>query len=67
MKNKIIPIMIICGALSSCDNPLEIVQDNKLTASNMWKTSVHVTTSANAIYSDIRENFIQDDISMLHW
>ena len=59
--------MIICGVLSSCDNPLDIVQDNKLTASNMWKTSVHVTTSANAIYSDIRENFIQDDISMLHW
>ena len=50
MKNKIIPIMIICGVLSSCDNPLDIVQDNKLTASNMWKTSVHVTTSATCCW-----------------
>jgi len=68
MKNTIIYSLIAtCCVMASCDNPLDIVQDNKLTASNMWKTSVHVTTSTNAIYADIRENFVQDDVSMLHW
>lgn len=67
MKNTIFSSILICCVLASCDNPLDIVQDNKLTASNMWKTSVHVTTSTNAIYADIRENFVQDDVSMLHW
>ena len=66
MRNKISTIMLTCCVLASC-NSLDIIQDNRLTASNMWKTSVHVTTSTNAIYSDIRENFVQDDISMLHW
>ena len=67
MKNAISSIMLACCIIASCGHPLDIVQDNRLTASNMWKTSVHVTTSANAIYADIRENFVQDDISMLHW
>lgn len=67
MRNIIYVTAAACCILASCSHPLDIIQNNRLTASNMWKTSVHVTSSANAIYADIRENFVQDDISMLHW
>ncbi len=57
---------ILSGAVS-CHGSLDIVQDNRLTASNMWKTSTQVKSSANTIYDLIRTNFSQDYISMLHW
>ncbi|MCM1502454.1 MAG: RagB/SusD family nutrient uptake outer membrane protein [Bacteroidales bacterium] len=54
-------------AVSSCHGDLDIVQNNRLTASNMWKTSAHVETSTNEIYAKMRKNFVQDNISLMHW
>ena len=51
----------------SCHGKLDIVQDNRLTASNMWKTEKHVETSVNDIYAKMRKNFVQDNVSMMHW
>lgn len=55
------------SCLFSCHGNLEIVQDNRLTASNMWKTSTHVETSVNDIYARMRKNFVQDNVSLMHW
>lgn len=60
----------LCAAAliaSSCHGDLDIVQNNRLTASNMWKTSTHVETSANAIYSKLRSNFVNTETSLLYW
>lgn len=51
----------------SCHGDLDIVQDSRLTASNMWKTSTHVEASTNDIYAKMRKNFVQDNVSLLHW
>jgi len=58
---------VVLSGVVSCSGALDIVQDDKLTFSNMWKTSAQVESSTNTIYDDIRLNFIQDDITMLHW
>lgn len=47
----------------SCHGKLDIVQDSRLTASNMWKTEKHVETSVNDIYAKMRKNFVQDNVS----
>ena len=53
--------------LSACHKDLDVVQRDKLTASNMWQNSAQVEAAANAIYADLRANFVQDNISLLHW
>lgn len=61
-------LAVLCTlCLCSCHGKLEIVQDNRLTASNMWKTSTHVETSVNEIYAKMRKNFVQDNVSLMHW
>ena len=57
-----------CAAitLSSC-NALDIRQDNKLSASNMWTSGTQVKGSTYGIYKDIRTTFIQDQSNMFFW
>lgn len=55
------------AGISSCHGKLDIIQNNRLTASNMWKTSTHVETSTNEIYAKLRKNFVQDNVSLMHW
>ena len=53
--------------MASCHGDLDIMQDNKLSVSNMWKTSVQVESSTYGIYAAMRENFNQDQINVLFW
>lgn len=53
--------------MASCHADLDIMQDNKLSVSNMWKSSVQVESSTYGIYSALRENFVQDQINILFW
>lgn len=64
---KIIIFTVLCVSMAACHGSLDIVQRNKLTASNMWKTSTQVESSTNTIYDLLRSNFAQDNISLLHW
>lgn len=50
----------------SCE-PLDITQDNKLSASNMWKDANDVTTATNGIYYRLRSNFVSDRCNMFWW
>lgn len=69
-SNMIIRTMLLLSAasalLSSCD-ALDIMQDNKLSASNMWKTSTDVTQSTYGIYERMRSNFVQNDQNVFYW
>ncbi|MBR5397114.1 MAG: RagB/SusD family nutrient uptake outer membrane protein [Bacteroidales bacterium] len=64
---KLIVVCLSFLALASCHKDLDIVQDDRMTASNMWKTSAHVEGSTVDIYASLRANFAQMDISVLHW
>lgn len=52
MKKIIQKLFILAAALFtvSCNGDLNISQDNKLSASNMWKDANDVTTSTKGIY-----------------
>ena len=52
--------------MSSCDS-LDIMQDNKLSASNMWKDATDVTTSTYGIYYRMRSNFVQNSQNVFYW
>lgn len=43
------------------------MQDNKLSASNMWKTSTQVTQSTYGVYQRMRANFVQDYVNVFYW
>lgn len=60
MKHKSILkyILMISAATSmmSCNGDLDVMQDNKLSASNMWTTSTDVIQSTYGIYERMRSN-----------
>lgn len=53
--------------LSSCDDILDIKQDNKLSASNMWEDANDVVTSTNGIYLRLRNCFVSDYQNVFFW
>lgn len=53
-------------ASASCD-VLDIMQDNRLSASNMWTESSDVLQSTYGIYERMRSNFAQDEINVFYW
>ena len=57
----------IAAGVVSCHGDLDIMQDNKLSVSNMWKTSIQVENSTYGIYSAMRDNFVQDQVNVLTW
>ena len=61
----LLSVVVGCSAIS-CD-VLDIMQDNQLSVSNMWKTSVQVEGSTYGIYSELRANFVQSQINVLYW
>lgn len=61
----LLTVAVGCSALS-CD-VLDIMQDNQLSVSNMWKTSVQVEGSTYGIYSELRANFVQSQINVFYW
>ncbi len=68
MKYRYIIGAILLGmATASCHGDLDIIQDNKLSASNMWKDASDITTSTNGIYERMRANFVQTDCNVFYW
>ena len=57
----------IAAGVVSCHGDLDIMQENKLSVSNMWKTSIQVENSTYGIYSAMRDNFVQDQVNVLTW
>lgn len=51
----------------SCHGDLDIMQDNKLSASNMWKTSEDVTSSTYGIYERMRSCFASNYTNVFYW
>lgn len=64
---KIFFLAALASASAACNGDLDIMQDNKLSASNMWKNSTDVIQSTNGIYERMRSNFIQNDINVFYW
>lgn len=60
----LLPVAAGWAALS-CD-VLDIMQDNKLSVSNMWKTSVQVEGSTYGIYSALRSNFVKNQVNVFY-
>lgn len=69
MKRIIVIISVIASlmALHSCNGQLDIMQDNKMTASNMWRDANDVTTSTKGIYYLLRKNFMNRYTSVFYW
>ncbi len=69
LKNiyKIFVVASVTPVVMACNGDLDIIQDNKLSASNMWKSSTDVLQSTNGIYDRMRSNFIQNDINVFYW
>lgn len=67
--NKLMIALAGCAAFvaTACHGDLDIIQDNQLTASNMWTESSDVTTSAYGIYYLMRANFVQDKVNVFYW
>jgi len=69
MKTYKYIIAVIGSALllASCNSALDIKQDNKLSASNMWEDANDVTTSTRGIYHRLRTNFMNRYTSTFYW
>lgn len=68
MKYKYIIGAILLGvAATSCHGDLDIMQDNRLSASNMWQDASDVTTSTDGIYERMRANFVQAEVNVFYW
>ena len=59
-------VVAVSVSAVSCDM-LDIMQDNKLSVSNMWKTAEQVEGSTYGIYSELRSNFVQSQINVFYW
>ena len=64
---KIFLLAAIAPVTAACNGDLDIMQDNKLSASNMWKSSTDVIQSTYGIYERMRSNFVQNDINIFYW
>ena len=60
-------LVVLLAASVSCHSDLDIIQNDRLSSSNMWKTSEQVEGSTVNIYAQLRGNFVQSDINVLHW
>ena len=64
---KYTAVAAICCTAPSCHGDLDIMQDNKLSASNMWKTSEDVLSSTYGIYERMRSCFVSNYCNMFFW
>lgn len=62
----ILAVATACTLVASC-NALDIIQDNKLSASNMWQDENDVLTSTYGIFYRMRENFVQNYVNVFYW
>ena len=70
MRKILFSIPVLLAAVvsfSSCNGALDITQDNRLTASNMWQDANDVTTSTRGIYYLMRKNFMNRYTSVFYW
>ena len=59
----------IAGAMvaTSCHGDLNIMQDNKLSASNMWQDATDVKQSTYGIYQRMRSCFVSGTCNVFYW
>lgn len=66
--NKIIIALIAAScSLSSCHGDLDIIQDNKLSSSNMWKSESDATSATKGIYVYFRTSLKTVSDTYLCW
>ena len=60
---------VIAGAMvaTSCHGDLNIMQDNKLSASNMWQDATDVKQSTYGIYQRMRSCFVSGTCNVFYW
>lgn len=63
----VLSVFVVSLLAGSCNDALDITQDNKLSASNMWKDAKDVTTSTKGIYYLLRNNFQNRYTSVFYW
>ncbi len=56
-----------CTFATSCHGDLDIMQDNQLSASNMWTDAADVTQSTRGAYLRLRNNFASEYQSAFYW
>lgn len=65
--NSIMAIISATILVSSCEGFLDIKQDNRLSASNMWEDANDIITSTNGIYYRMRSCFVGNYINVFFW
>ncbi len=63
----ILSALFVASMFTSCHGDLNIIQDNKLSASNMWKDQTDVEQSTYGIFQRMRANFVSDDCNIFYW
>ncbi|MFT4094159.1 MAG: RagB/SusD family nutrient uptake outer membrane protein [Niabella sp.] len=64
MKKYCLIILIIAFILNGCQKDLDIVQDNQLSASNMWKTADDVKSAVYGAYTYLRTSL---KTNVMYW
>ena len=63
----ILPVVAGAMVATSCHGDLDIMQDNRLSASNMWQDATDVTQSTYGIYERMRSCFVHNNTNVFYW
>jgi hypothetical protein len=63
----VLPAVALTMVATSCHGDLDIMQDNRLSASNMWKDATDVTQSTYGIYQRMRSCFVHNNTNVFYW
>lgn len=67
IMRMILPVVAGAMVATSCHGDLDIMQDNRLSASNMWKDATDVTQSTYGIYERMRSCFVANNTNVFYW
>lgn len=63
----VLPAVALTMVATSCHGDLDIMQDNRLSASNMWQDATDVTQSTYGIYERMRSCFVNSTCNVFYW
>lgn len=63
----VLPAVAFSMVATSCHGDLDIMQDNRLSASNMWQDATDVTQSTYGIYQRMRSCFVNSTCNVFYW
>ena len=63
----VLPAIACTMVATSCHGDLDIMQDNRLSASNMWTDATDVTQSTYGIYDRLRTCFVHKNTNVFYW